>query len=140
LSEDDVTPSTAPYALVVDDDPLILMHACDILEDAGFRFFEAGDGDAARTLLSEHAASVTLLFTDVEMPGTMNGFQLAHHVAEQWPEIAIVVASGRITPAQGDMPDGATFISKPFSADVVHNHLRELLPDGKKPEPLRQAV
>ncbi|USI71509.1 response regulator [Sphingomonas morindae] len=81
VKETQVPLSTVPYALVVDDDPLILMHACDILEDAGFRFFEAGDGDAARTLLDMHAESVTLLFTDVEMPGSIDGYQLSHLVA-----------------------------------------------------------
>lgn len=71
------------------------------------------------------------------MPGETNGFALAHHVAERYPEIAIVVASGRIAPNPGDMPEKATFISKPFSSDVVHDHLRRILPDGKKPEPLK---
>lgn len=75
-------PSTIPYALVVEDDALILMHACDILEKAGFRFYEAGTGDNAKILLADHARSVTLLFSDVEMPGDTNGFALARHVAE----------------------------------------------------------
>jgi len=126
-----------PYALVVDDDALVLMNSCDIIEEAGFRFYEAGSGDEATAVLEDYGANITLLFTDVEMPGEINGFALAHHVAERWPEIEIVVASGRIEPKPGDMPDKATFISKPFSAQVVHEHLREKLPDGKQPDPLR---
>lgn len=133
-------PSTVPYALVVDDDAIILMHACDILQDAGFRFYEASDGDAAVKLLNEHAQGVTLLFSDVEMPGSLDGFALARHVDQAWPHIEIVIASGNIDPADGDMPAKATFISKPFNAEMVHSHLAETLPDGKKPEPLKQRV
>lgn len=132
--------STVPYALVVDDDPLILMHACDILEAAGFRFYEASTGDEAKVLLSQCSENVTLLFSDVEMPGSTNGFALAHHVATHWPWIEIVIASGRIQPVPGDMPDKATFLSKPFNNEMVFAHLRDTLPDGKKPEPLKRAV
>lgn len=134
-----MTQSTNPYALVVDDDPIILMDACGILEDAGFRFFEASNGDEAKALLSERAESVTLLFSDVEMPGDTDGFALAQYVAEHWPWIEIVIASGRITPEAEQMPAKATFISKPFDHGMVHNHLRRTLPDGKKPEPLKKA-
>lgn len=70
----------------------------------------------------------------------MNGFALSRYVVRYWPEIEIVVASGRTSPEDGDMPEKATFISKPFSAELVLAHLREKLPDGKKPEPLKQAV
>jgi len=132
--------STVPYALVVDDDPLILLHACDILEEAGFRFYEAGTGDDAIGVLNDHAQSVVLLFSDVQMPGKTDGFALARHVDATWPHIEIVIASGRLTPQPGQMPPKATFISKPFNNEMVLSHLRETLPDGKKPEPLKQAV
>lgn len=132
--------STTPYALVVDDDPIILMDLAGILSDAGFRCVEADHGDAAKAMLPEHAESITLLFSDVEMPGGTNGFDLAHHVAATYPWIEIVIASGRITPEPGELPDHATFISKPFSTRMVHDHLRERLPDGKKPEPLKNPI
>jgi DNA-binding NtrC family response regulator len=135
-----MTLSTTPYALVVDDDPIILMDACGILEDAGFRFHEASTGDAAKRMLDDHADSVILLFSDVEMPGDTDGFALAWYVAERWPWIEIVIASGRITAVAGDLPDKATFLRKPFNKRMVHDHLRDILPDGKKPEPLKQAV
>ena len=131
--------STAPFALVVDDDPIILMDAKGILEDAGFRAHEAATGDQAIELLNTVAGQVTLLFSDVEMPGTTDGFALARHVAEHWPWIEIVIASGRLKPADGDMPEKASFIDKPFDSDMVHGHLREKLPDGKQPEPLKTA-
>lgn len=126
-----------PYALVVDDDGLIRMAAMDILEDAGFRTFEASDGDKAMVLLAEQHALIVLLFTDVHMPGSRNGFAVARETARQWPHISIVVASEQAHPGLGDMPEGACFLGKPFSAEMVHNHLKEILPDGQKPEPLR---
>jgi CheY-like chemotaxis protein len=125
------------FALVVDDDALVLMHACDILEDAGFDCLQADDGDAALALLSDSADDITLLFSDVEMPGDTDGFRLARTVAERWPHIEIVVASGRIVPQPHDLPPRATFIGKPFSAMIVREHLAAKLPDEKKPEPLK---
>ncbi|MBB3349663.1 response regulator [Sphingomonas sp. BK069] len=132
--------STNPYAIVVDDDPLILMDVCGILEDAGFRTHEADHGDAAILMLPKFAHTITLLFSDVDMPGDTDGFALARHVAETYPWIEIVIASGRLRPEDGDMPEKATFLSKPFSATTVHGHLRQTLPDGKKPEPLKTGV
>ncbi|MEG3166114.1 response regulator [Sphingomonas sp. PB2P19] len=124
----------------MDDDPLILMDACGILEEAGFRFHQASTGDAAKRMLEHHADSVVLLFSDVEMPGDTDGFALARYVAEHWPWIEIVIASGRVTAMPGDLPDKATFMRKPFDKKMVHDHLRNILPDGKKPDPLKQAV
>jgi len=132
--------SHVPFALVVDDDPMIRMHACDILADAGFRCHEAETGEDALELLADHHESVTLLFSDVELGEGINGFVVARHVDENWPHIEIVIASGRVKPDDGDMPAKATFIAKPFSEQLVHEHLREKLPDGKKPEPLKREV
>ncbi|MEH3105134.1 MAG: response regulator [Sphingomonas phyllosphaerae] len=132
--------STVPYAVVVEDDPIIMMETTFILEDAGFRVHESFDGDEAVALLSKHWESTVLLFSDVDMPGAMNGFALARHVAEHWPQIEIVIASGHVCPVEGDMPEKATFIAKPFNQRTVHEHLAEILPDEKKPEPLRKAV
>ncbi|KMS55991.1 chemotaxis protein CheY [Novosphingobium barchaimii LL02] len=129
--------STAPFALVVDDDVLVLMHASDMLTDAGFQALEARDGDEAKAIIAEHGEEIVLVFTDVQMPGETDGFALAHYVAERWKEIRIVVASGGIRPAPGELPIGAIFIAKPFTAEVVHDHLRSLLPEGKLPISLR---
>ena len=102
-----------PYALVVDDDLIIRMDAM---------------------------SKVAVLFTDVQMPGMLDGFALARKVAASWPHISIVVASGHVRPEPGCMPDKARFIAKPFSAELVHAHLQELLADGEKPLPLRQKM
>jgi DNA-binding NtrC family response regulator len=132
--------TTVPYALVVDDDAMIRMDASLILSDAGFRCHEAETVDEAIEVLSEHYESVILLFSDVEMPGERNGFALARHVDEHWPHIEIVIASGNVKPLPGDMPEKATFLGKPLNSRMVHEHLRKTLPDGKKPEPLQNAV
>jgi DNA-binding NtrC family response regulator len=135
-----MTLSTVPYALVVDDDPLIMMDTTAILEDAGFRFYEAMDGDEAKRVLATNWESIVLLFSDVDMPGDTNGFALARHVAEHWPAIEIVIASGHVLPKTGEMPEKATFISKPFNKHMVHEHLRNMLPDNKLPDPLKKAI
>ncbi|XYD12475.1 response regulator (plasmid) [Methylobacterium sp. NMS12] len=126
-----------PYALVTDDDVLVRLTAVDILEDAGFRTFEAGNAEEALSILREHHASIVVLFTDVNMPGSMDGFELAREVALHWPHVSILVASGRHEPGPGQMPDGAHFVGKPFSAEVVRDRLKQMLPDGQKPDPLR---
>lgn len=131
----------SPYALVADDDALIRMDACDILKAAGFRCYEAATADKAVELLGRFGQNVQLLFTDVDMPpGTMTGFDLARKCAQDWPEIGILVASGGSMPSAGDMPDGAEFISKPFTAEVVHEHLLKILPEGRRPEPLDKGA
>jgi len=135
-----MTLSTMHYALVVDDDPLIMMDTTGILEDAGFRFYEAMDGDEAKRILATNWENIVLLFSDVDMPGATNGFALARHVAEHWPAIEIVIASGHVLPKAGEMPDKATFIPKPFNKQMVHRHLRKMLPDNKLPEPLKKAI
>jgi CheY-like chemotaxis protein len=132
--------STVRYALVVDDNALILMHACDIMEEAGFRWYDAVTGDEAIALLTQRAESITLLFSDVEMPGPTNGFALAHHAAEHWPWIDIIIASGRISPFAGDMPAKASFIAKPYTTKEVHEHLRKVLPEGSKPDQLKALL
>nr|WP_293883050.1 hypothetical protein [Sphingomonas sp.] len=88
--------------------------------------------------LEKHWESTVLLFSDVDMPGSINGFALARHVDEHWPLIEIVIASGHGSPRTGDIPERATFIVKPFNKLIVHEHLNKILPDDKKPEPLRR--
>jgi len=82
------------------------MDAGAILEDAGFRLHEAGTGDEAKILLGAHGQNITLLFSDVEMPGETDGYALARYVDEHWPDFEIVIASGRLTPEKGDMRRG----------------------------------
>jgi CheY-like chemotaxis protein len=135
-----MTDDTAPHALVVDDDALIRMGAADIIEEAGFRPLEAYDVDSALVVLEASADDIQLLFTDVQMPVGRDGFALARECAERWPHIKILVASGQAKPGPDDLPEGAVFTGKPFSSEVVHTRLVELLPDGQKPEPLKRKA
>lgn len=132
------TTTDAPHALVVDDDALILMDATGILEDAGFTVLEAVNVAQAMRVLEDHGAKVDVLFTDVQMPGEANGFDLARHAAGRWPHIAIVVASGQVRPGPDDLPEGATFIAKPFSPSLVHHHVSKTLPPERHPAQLRK--
>ncbi|RYH27785.1 MAG: response regulator [Alcaligenaceae bacterium] len=130
-----------PFALVADDDDLIRMAAAAILEDAGFRPLEAASVEDALAVLHDQGSDIQLLFTDVHMPpGELTGFDLARACSKGWPHIGILVSSGQATPGPGDLPNGAVFISKPFTSDVVYDRLQEILPDGAKPEPLRRRA
>jgi CheY-like chemotaxis protein len=120
-----------PFALVADDEALIRMDASFSLSDAGFRLYEAANVEEALAHLERDADSIRLLFTDVQMPPSrQTGFDLARQCAERWPPVKILVASGQVDPAPGDLPEGALFINKPFSDQVIAARLKELLPDG----------
>lgn len=131
---------TLPRAMVVDDEVMILMEACDILQGFGFDCLDALHAQEAITALERHADEVTLLFSDAQMPGPIDGFALARHVDQHWPWIEIVLASGVVLPGEGELPDRATFLTKPFNRHTVREHLDTMLPDGKKPEPLRREA
>lgn len=135
-----MTNDNSPYALVVDDDAIILLAASDILEQAGFRPLEAYDADEAVHRLEAFSNEIALLFTDVDLGKGNDGFWLARETSVRWPKVKILVASGHARPTDSCLPSGAQFIQKPFTAQVVHDRLRELLPDGQKPEPLGQKA
>lgn len=104
--------------LVVEDEPLIRLTIIAALEDAGFEVIEAATADDAIGILKEQ--SIHFLFTDVQMPGRLSGVDLAHVVAERFPEAGIIVASGRLTPSDVELPKTAEFFSKPYSfSDIV---------------------
>ena len=114
-----------PVILIVDDEALVRLSAVGMLEDAGFRMIEAGSGDEALELLTADS-DVQLLFTDVNMPGTINGLALARQVHDRWPHIGIMVASAKRQPQPAELPRGSRFEQKPYSLDTVVRHAREL--------------
>ena len=116
-----------PFALVVDDDTLILMDASGILEDAGFRPLEATDVDAAEIILVEYADEIVLLFTDVQMPGTMDGLKLAHFIRDRWPPVKLMVASGATILEESSLPAGSSFFSKPYDDSKITDAMARLL-------------
>src|SRR5436305_15145957 len=102
----------APAVLVVEDEMMLRMRAVDIVEDAGFTPLEAVNADDALAIL-ESRSDIELLFTDIQMPGSMNGLKLAHAVHERWPAIKIILVSGQVTPNEGDRPAESQFFGKP---------------------------
>jgi len=106
--------------LLAEDEALVRMTAADALrEGGGFKVVEVVNADEALTVL-EATADVRALVTDVEMPGSLDGFTLARVVKQAWPQIGIVVTSGRMAPGPKELPSGALFIPKPYRpADLV---------------------
>ncbi len=107
-----------PVVLVVDDEPLVRMYAVDMLEDAGFRVIEANDGDEALALILDHG-EITVLFTDIHMPGKFDGLELARKVHERRPDIQLILTSGRARPDRNELPHDGAFIPKPYDASVI---------------------
>lgn len=99
--------------LVVDDEPFIRMNAMDMLEDAGFGVLEAADADEALAVLGNHP-EVGVLFTDINMPGSMDGLDLARRVHELRPDVHLIITSGKVRPSVDEIPDSGKFIEKPY--------------------------
>jgi CheY-like chemotaxis protein len=116
----------AETVLVVEDEALIRLAIADDLREAGFHVLEASDSDAAVRLLEAHD-SVRLIFTDINMPGSMDGLKLSELVRDRWPPVRIIVTSGRVEPTAGALPDGSQFIAKPYAAAGVLEAVRSLL-------------
>jgi DNA-binding NtrC family response regulator len=112
--------------LVVEDEPLIRIVAADALADRGIMAWEAGNADEALKALEQHPR-IGLVFTDVNMPGEMDGLQLAHEVSADRPDLELIVTSGAVDPESMDLPDNGTFLPKPYPpkrlADIVARKL-----------------
>jgi DNA-binding NtrC family response regulator len=101
--------------LVVEDDPLILEFLCEILQEEGFVVEPHVSADAAAIYLEQHAPQVGLLLTDITMPGTLNGADLANHFGDRWPDKPIMIMSGFETPASSGVRHAVSFIKKPWA-------------------------
>ena len=108
--------------LIVEDDQLIRMHAADMVRDLGFETLEAANADDAMSLL-EKCSDITVVFTDIEMPGSMDGLHLVAVVRDRWPPIALLITSGRPAPLDTALPRGARFVSKPYLSHQLRTHL-----------------
>jgi two-component system, response regulator PdtaR len=115
-----------PVVLVVEDEPLLRMLAAEVVEEAGFVALEAGDADEAVALL-ESRPDIALLFTDIDMPGRMDGLNLAHAVRDRWPPVEILVVSGCVWARQADLPTNSRFVGKPYRAEAIVQELRSLV-------------
>ena len=112
--------------LVVEDEIMLRMRAVDMVQDAGYISVEAVDADEALAILQSRS-DIALLFTDVQMPGSMNGLQLAHAVHERWPPVKIILASGQLKLSGSDIPQDSRFFGKPLRSDEIIAQMREML-------------
>ncbi|CAN5268472.1 hypothetical protein BH09PSE2_BH09PSE2_04870 [soil metagenome] len=112
--------------LVVDDEALVRMYAVDVLSDAGHQVFEAAHAQEALEVLEQHP-EVGVLFTDINMPGQLDGLDLARMVHRRRPDVHIILTSGRLRPPQEDIPDDGRFLSKPYAGEAVISLVRQLM-------------
>jgi two-component system, response regulator PdtaR len=114
-----------PVILIVEDDFLTRMNTAQMIEEAGFDVVEAANADDAIQVL-EARLDITVVFTDVQMPGSMDGLKLAAFIRGRWPPLKIVATSGYVIVPQRHLPDGARFLPKPYSLNQILRTLREL--------------
>ena len=112
--------------LVVEDELLLRMSALEDLAQAGFEVIEATNADEAISILEERT-DIHVIFTDIQMPGSMDGLKLAHYVRHRWPPIKIIATSGQVGIGMDELPPGGRFIRKPYTPDEVTDTIRELM-------------
>jgi CheY-like chemotaxis protein len=117
--------SKRPVVLIVEDEFLLRIDAVDIVAAAGFEVLEAGNADEAIDILEAHP-DITVVFTDIQMPGSMDGLKLAQAIRGRWPPIKIIATSGHPDVGELDLPEGGRFLPKPYSPRQVTGVLREL--------------
>lgn len=115
-----------PVVLVVEDEALIRLSTLQIVEDAGYEALEAKNADEAITLL-EVRSDMRLVFTDVHMPGTMDGLRLVAYIRERWPPVRLIVASGVAVVSESELPVGTSFFRKPYLEDAIIDEMKRLL-------------
>jgi CheY-like chemotaxis protein len=112
--------------LVAEDEELVRLVVAEALRDAGLEVMEAEHAEAALSVLEHHAARINVLFTDIQMPGSMDGLALAHHTSKNWPRIALLITSARPQPDRAMLPAKSRFLAKPYRHSHVVQHIRAL--------------
>ena len=103
-----------PLVLVVEDEPLLRLNAVAMLEDAGYATLQAGSADTAIEQLEANDA-IRAVFTDVDLPGGMNGIRLAAVIRDRWPPVGLIVTSGHVAVEDSELPERGQFLAKPYS-------------------------
>jgi CheY-like chemotaxis protein len=111
--------------LVVEDEALIRMHATDMIRDLGFEVIEAANADQAISLL-ESISEISVVFTDIQMPGSMDGLRLVAVIRDRWPPVALLVTSGQVRPRASDLPENTPFLPKPYMPFDLKTHLEAI--------------
>jgi two-component sensor histidine kinase/DNA-binding NarL/FixJ family response regulator len=118
-----------PNVLIVEDEMILRMRAVDIVEDAGFHPIEAVNADQAIAIL-ESRSDISLLFTDIQMPGSIDGLMLAHAVHSRWPAIKIILVSGQVNPSEAERPADSRFFGKPLGVEQMVTELQAMVGAG----------
>ena len=118
--------SVPAVVLVVEDEILLRMRAVDMVEDAGYTSVEAVDADQAVAIL-ESRSDIALIFTDIQMPGSMDGLGLAHSVHKRWPPIKIILVSGQLKLSESDIPPNSRFFGKPLQANQMIAEMQDMI-------------
>jgi two-component system, response regulator PdtaR len=117
--------STLPTVLIVEDEFLIALGAADLVQSAGYNTVEVSNADDAVCIL-EDRPDIGIVFTDIRMPGSMDGLELAHCIRNRWPPVKIIVTSGHHILRAGDLPDGGVFIPKPYTNREITSALKAM--------------
>jgi len=113
--------------LVVEDESLLRASAMDMVKEAGFDVIEASDADEAIRIL-ESRSDIRAVFTDVQMPGSMDGLRLARVIRRRWPPVALIVTSGKTNVMEDDdLPTGGRFLPKPYHQAQIGSVLKQLI-------------
>ena|ERR1700722_9434822 len=115
-----------PIVLIVEDDMILRMRSVDIVEDAGYTPVEAVDADEALGILQSRS-DIALLFTDIQMPGSMDGLQLAHAVYERWPQLKIILVSGQLKLSSAEIPRDSRFFGKPLVSGQIITEMQGMI-------------
>jgi CheY-like chemotaxis protein len=125
------SPASGPrkIVLVVEDEPLLRMMAVDIIEEAGFEALEAGNATEA-VLILEQRTDIRLVFTDIDMPGGLDGVRLAALIRDRWPPIELIITSGNHAMKDVALPARGVFMPKPFRPADLASMLHLLAAQG----------
>lgn len=122
-------PYSPIHVLVVEDEPILRMLAVDIVLEAGFEAIEAADADEAIEILNQRS-DIQIIFSDIQMPGSMDGNKLAAAVRDRWPPIKIILTSGHCRQEDLDMAPGNLFFAKPYQPQALAAALRDFANAG----------
>jgi len=124
-----MTSNSLVYVLVVEDDFLSRLHAVNLVEDAGYIAIEASNADEAITIL-EARKDIRIVFTDINMPGSMDGLKLAHAIRKRWPPIELILTSGDFDLSDTDIPERGRFFPKPYVDKEIVSALHQFVLRG----------
>jgi CheY-like chemotaxis protein len=119
----------SPVILIVEDELLLRMDSAEVIENAGFEVIQAANADEAIAILTAQP-NIHVVFTDIQMPGSMDGLKLARFVRNRWPPIKIIATSGLVRVEDDDLPAGSVFLSKPYRSVELVAALRILTGTG----------